>query len=284
MRKKNHFSVRAKVTGGNLTSGELRALADAADKFGAGKVHLTSRQGAEVPFVKYEDLEPLKKLFAKKGLSLATGGYCVRSVTACQGSKVCPWGCIDASGLAGDIAKKHCSRKLPCKLKIGVTGCHNNCLKAEQNDLGVKGAFFAEIDYKKCKNCFLCVKGCREGALNLIKGEGMEIDRAKCINCGRCAAMCPAKAWSGSPGYRLYLGGTFGNRIAIGEQAIPILKDKREVLRAVDSVLDYFQANGKTGERLRGLLDRVGWDGIKKAISDGPAKPKRKASGAGAEN
>ncbi|MFR0781422.1 MAG: hypothetical protein ACLSHP_00200 [Coprococcus sp.] len=29
---------------------------------------------------------------------------------------------------------------LPHKFKFGVTGCQNNCLKAEENDVGIKGA------------------------------------------------------------------------------------------------------------------------------------------------
>ena len=47
-KQKGYFSLRIQVVGGNLTSENIRAVADVADKYGKGYVHMTSRQGVEI--------------------------------------------------------------------------------------------------------------------------------------------------------------------------------------------------------------------------------------------
>ena len=48
-KQKNHFSLRLRVVGGNLTATQLAKIAEVAEKFGDGHVHLTSRQSVEIP-------------------------------------------------------------------------------------------------------------------------------------------------------------------------------------------------------------------------------------------
>ena len=43
-KQKNCFSLRLAVVGGNLTAENLKTIAEVADKYGDGHVHLTSRQ------------------------------------------------------------------------------------------------------------------------------------------------------------------------------------------------------------------------------------------------
>ncbi len=63
----------------------------------------------------------------------------VRTVTACQGNTICPSGNIDSYDIAVKLDERYFGRELPHKFKFGVTGCQNNCLKAEENDVGIKG-------------------------------------------------------------------------------------------------------------------------------------------------
>ena len=42
------------------------------------------------------------------------------------------------------LDERYFARELPHKFKFGVTGCQNNCLKAEENDVGIKGASIVE--------------------------------------------------------------------------------------------------------------------------------------------
>ena len=43
-KQKNNFSLRLQVVGGNLTAENLKKIAEVAEKYGDGHVHLTSRQ------------------------------------------------------------------------------------------------------------------------------------------------------------------------------------------------------------------------------------------------
>jgi dissimilatory sulfite reductase (desulfoviridin) alpha/beta subunit len=267
-RQKNKFSLRLKVVGGNLTSAQFRTIAEAADRYGAGKVHLTSRQGVEIPFVDLKDTEAVKAFLAEGGVFAGVCGPRVRTVTACQGDRVCPSACIDSALLAGEISDRYYGRELTHKFKFGVTGCVNNCLKAEENDLGVKGALFLDLDEGACTACGLCVKICREGALSLEGEDGpVRIDPALCNNCGRCVRACPSDAWKGTPGYRLYFGGTFGNVIGVGEALLPLIRDKEELFAAADAAVDFFVEHGRPGERFRAVIGRTGWGPLRDRLT-----------------
>ena len=142
--QKNNFSLRLKSVGGNLTAEQLTTIAEISRKYGDGHVHLTSRQGVEIPFIKLEDVENVKAELLEGGVNTGVCGPRVRTITACQGSAVCPSGCIDTYPLALEISDRYFGRQLPHKFKFGITGCMNNCLKAEENDMGVKGGYTAE--------------------------------------------------------------------------------------------------------------------------------------------
>jgi dissimilatory sulfite reductase (desulfoviridin) alpha/beta subunit len=263
--QKNNFSLRLKVVGGNLTADQLCVIAKISKKYGDGHVHLTSRQGVEIPFIKLADVEKVKAELEAGGVNTGVCGPRVRTVTACQGSEICPSGCIDTYPLAREISDRYFGRELPHKFKFGVTGCVNNCLKAEENDIGVKGGYTVAWVKDICTLCGVCVKACREDAITQTANE-IILDEAKCNNCGRCVKSCPVDAWKGEPGYMLSFGGTFGNLIARGEQFLPVIRDTETLFRVADAALDFFDTHGKPGERFRLALDRSGWDTFKKAV------------------
>ena len=68
-KQKNNFSLRLAVVGGNLTSENLKIIADVADKYGDGHVHLTSRQSVEIPFIKLDDVETLTVMILPRSLT-----------------------------------------------------------------------------------------------------------------------------------------------------------------------------------------------------------------------
>jgi dissimilatory sulfite reductase (desulfoviridin) alpha/beta subunit len=265
--QKNNFSLRLKVVGGNLTADQLITIAEISKKYGDGHVHLTSRQGVEIPFIKLSDVESVKTELEAGGVNTGVCGPRVRTVTACQGSKICPSGCIDTYPLAVDISRRYFGRELPHKFKFGVTGCVNNCLKAEENDIGVKGGYCIEWLKEKCTLCGVCVKACREGAITQKDGEIL-LDESKCNYCGRCVKSCPLDAWKGESGYILSFGGTFGNLIAKGKQFLPIVREKETLFRVADAALDFFDKYGKPGERFRAAIERTGWDEFKSKVEE----------------
>jgi dissimilatory sulfite reductase (desulfoviridin) alpha/beta subunit len=264
--QKDNFSLRLKVVGGNLTTDQLRTIADVADRYGSGQVHLTSRQGLEIPFIKLKDVEPVKEALIKGGAETGVCGPRVRTVTACQGAEICPSGCIDTLALAKKISERYFGRVLPHKFKFGVTGCQNNCLKAEENDLGIKGGYLINWQEEPCTLCGVCAKACREGAISVDK-EKVTLDPTKCNHCGRCVKSCPTDAWQGQSGYLLSFGGLFGNRIAQGRELLKIVTDVDSIFKTSDAALDFFDQHGHPGERFRTVIERAGWDNFKIAIT-----------------
>lgn len=264
-KQKGYGSLRLQVVGGNLTAENIRVVSEVAQKYGRGYVHMTSRQGIEIPFIKVEQLAEVKEALAAGGVKTGVCGPRVRTVTACQGSEVCPSGCIDTYTLAKELDERYFGRELPHKFKFGVTGCQNNCLKAEENDVGIKGGMEIKYIENACISCGVCVKACRSDALSLVDGK-VVLDASKCNNCGRCVKSCPTDAWEGTPGYIVSFGGTFGNSIYKGEELVPIIKDKETLFRVTDAAIEYFEENARPSERFRKTLDRLGEDGLKEKV------------------
>lgn len=64
-KQKGFSHSRIQVVGGNLTAENIKTVAEVAEKYGKGYVHMTSRQGIEIPFVNFEDIEEVKAELAK---------------------------------------------------------------------------------------------------------------------------------------------------------------------------------------------------------------------------
>ncbi|MGN1030784.1 MAG: 4Fe-4S binding protein [Butyricicoccaceae bacterium] len=266
-KQKNHFSMRLKVVGGNVTAKQLAAVTEVAEKYGHGYVHLTSRQGIEIPFIRLEDIDAVKAALAEGGAETGVCGPRVRTVTACQGREICPSGCIDTYPLAEKISNHYFGRELPHKFKFGITGCQNNCLKAEENDIGIKGGIRVKWIEKDCISCGVCVKACRSKALSMEDGK-IALNPEQCNFCGRCCKSCPTDAWEQESGYLLSFGGLFGNRIHRGEQIVPLITDDDTLWRVMDRAIEFFEEHAKAGERFRLTIERVGEDAFRSAIEE----------------
>lgn len=264
-KQKGRFSLRIHVVGGHLTANQIAKISEIADKFGDGYVHLTSRQSIEIPFVKLEDIEQVRQTLADGNLETSNCGAGVRTVTACQGNAICSSGCIDTYALAKELDERYSARKLPHKFKIGITGCQNNCLKAEENDLGIKGAIQAEWRESDCIHCGICEKKCRHKALE-IKNHQVIINKDLCTLCGKCYHTCPVKCWDAIHGYLVTFGGLFGNTINQGKPVIPFISDKQKLLQVCDTAVAFFEQHANSGERFKFTLDRIGWDEFQTAI------------------
>lgn len=256
-KQKNNFSLRLRVVGGNLTAAQLAKIAEVAEKYGDGHVHLTSRQSVEIPFIKLDQIDEVKNALAEGGVEPGVCGPRVRTVTACQGEAICPLGCIDTYTLAKELDARYFARELPHKFKFGITGCQNNCLKAEENDIGIKGAIKVKWREKDCINCKVCKPACREGAITITDGK-ISVDDSKCNFCGRCVKSCPTEAWDTIHGYIVSFGGLFGNAICKGETIIPFIENKEKLMKICDTAVQFFDDNAKPSERFRFTIDRVG--------------------------
>lgn len=266
-KQKNHFSLRLAVVGGNLTVKNLRKIADVAEKYGDGHVHLTSRQSVEIPFIKLDQVDEVKEELAKGECKPGVCGPRVRTITACQGNQICPSGNIDSYDIAQKLDERYFARELPHKFKFGVTGCQNNCLKAEENDVGIKGASRVNWNAEACIMCGVCEKACRTDAITIADGK-IELMEDKCNYCGRCAKACPTDAWETQTGYLVSFGGLFGNRIYKGEELLPVITSEETLFRVTDAAIQFFDDNAKPSERFRYTIERVGIDKFKEAIKE----------------
>lgn len=266
-KQKNNFSLRLAVVGGNLTAENLQIIAKVAEKYGDGHVHLTSRQSVEIPFIKLDDVEEVKEMLATGGCKPGVCGPRVRTITACQGSAVCPSGNIDSYDIAKKLDERYFARELPHKFKFGVTGCQNNCLKAEENDVGIKGASIVEWEEAACINCGICEKTCRVDAISTEDGK-IVLNEEKCNNCGRCVKACPTDAWKATPAFEVSFGGLFGNRVYKGEKYLPLVTSEEQLFRITDAAIQFFDDNANPGERFRMTLERVGLDKFEEKIKE----------------
>ena len=256
-KQKNNFSLRLSVVGGQVSVDQLIAITEVAKKYGKGYIHLTSRQGVEIPFIQLKDIDEVKDALAKGGAKPGVCGPRVRTITACQGAAVCPNGCIETEELAKELNDRYFGLELPHKFKFGVTGCQNNCLKAEENDLGIKGGLRVTWKSENCINCGVCEKVCRSKAIKIEDGK-VVIDTDKCNYCGRCVFSCPTDAYEKKPGYLVSFGGLFGNSINKGSEIVPFIEDKETLFRICDAALKFFNENAKPSERFKFTIDRVG--------------------------
>ena len=264
-KQKDNFSLRLRVVGGNVTAGQLAKIAEVSEKYGDGHVHLTSRQSIEIPFIKLDQIDEVKAALDEGGVQPGVCGPRVRTITACQGSAICPSGCIDTYELAKELDERYYARELPHKFKFGITGCQNNCLKAEENDLGIKGGIKVQWRESDCINCGVCEKTCRTNAITITDGK-VEVDTGKCNFCGRCVKACPTDAWDCVNGYIVSFGGLFGNSIAKGEPIVPFIDDHDTLMRVCDAAIEFFAENAKPSERFRFTLERVGQDKFRERI------------------
>ena len=265
-KQKDTFSLRLRVVGGTVTTEQLVAIQKVADKYGHGYIHLTSRQGVEIPFIKLQDIDAVKAALAEGNVSPGVCGPRVRTVTACQAGRCCPSGCIDALDIAEKLDARYFGRQLPHKFKFGVTGCQNNCLKAEENDFGVKGGLVPVWNKDACIFCGVCEQACRTKAITIKDSEAITIEPNLCNFCGRCVKSCPTEAWQGRSGFLVSFGGTFGNSIQKGKELLPIIEDEETLLRVADAAIDFFAEFANPGERFAKTLDRVGWDKLKEKV------------------
>ncbi|AKB18301.1 MULTISPECIES: 4Fe-4S binding protein [unclassified Methanosarcina] len=264
-RQENMFSMRLKVVSGNLDAEKLRAIADAAEKYGNGYVHVTSRQQIEIPFVKLEDAEEASYELEKLDISGGSSGKKVRAVVACQGNTVCRNGLIDCQNLACRIDEKYFGEAVPKKLKIAVTGCPAACMRPQENDFGVMGTVKPEILEENCVGCKRCEKACKVGAIKVLE-EKAHIDTEKCILCGACIEACRKDALRAEKtGCTIFVGGKAGRQPRHGTKLLE-LADEEQLFSILEKTFEYYRREGLDGERFGELLERLGIEKYRKEV------------------
>ncbi|MDO4544653.1 MAG: sulfite reductase subunit C [Bacillota bacterium] len=298
--KKNAFRVtkvrgmtasRVRVPGGHLKAEYMGVIQSIAEEFGNGTVHITSRQGFEIPGIPYEKMpevnqrlqpviEGLEINQEKEGCGYPASG--TRNVTACIGNRVCPYACYDTTAFAKRIEKAIFPNDL--HFKIALTGCPNDCAKVRMHDFGIIGMTEPQFEPERCVTCGACEKYCLKKSVKAIEMVNFRPQRntEKCIGCGECVLNCPNRAWTRSREkyYRLTLLGRTGKRNPrlgidfikwVDEESI--IKIILNTYRYVKEYIDPTAPGGK--EHVGYIVDRTGTEEFLKWAMEGVTLPEK---------
>lgn len=173
--------VGAGVPGGRLSGARMAALADLADRFGAGELRLTVFQNALIPHVADRDTAALAAALERIGLSASPSSYAAGTV-ACTGNAGCKYAMTDTKGAAVTLAR-HLERSAPLDgpINIHLTGCPNSCAQHYCGDIGLLGVATTR-------------DGASVEAYNVLFGGGMDQQQALAEEAYRAvpAAQLPA--------------------------------------------------------------------------------------------
>ena len=265
------FNGRVITVNGKITAAQAKVIAEAAEKFGNGDVEFTTRLTVEVRGIHFNDIEAFREYVAQAGLQTGGTGSVVRPVVSCKGA-TCQYGLYDTFALSEKIHERfylgYRTVKLPHKFKIATGGCPNNCVKPDLNDLGIVGQLVPNFDEDMCNGCKKCKieKTCPMKAAK-VEGGVLEIDKDICNNCGRCVGNCPFDAIEeGTPGYKIYIGGRWGKKVAQGQALSKIFTSEEEVLDVIEKAILLFREQGNTGERFADTIARIGFENVEKQL------------------
>lgn len=268
----DRFNGRVITRNGKITAKEMATISEAAEKFGNGEVAMTSRLTIEVQSVPFDNIEPMREFLAGYGLETGGTGAKVRPVVSCKGT-TCQYGLIDTFALSEEAHKRfyegYHSVALPHKFKIAVGGCPNNCMKPDLNDVGIVGQKIPTVDLEKCRGCKVCnvEKNCPIKHAKVVDGKIRISPAEGCNNCGRCDGKCPFGAVGNyTRGYKMYIGGRWGKKTAIGQPLSVIFSSQEEALNAIEKAILLFKKYGEPGERFADTVARIGFETAEKLI------------------
>ncbi len=157
------FMIRVRIPGGKTTSYQLRTLADIAASHGNGILDLTTRQQVQLRHIRIEQVPDIFAKMEEVGLtSLQTGMDNIRNVMVCPVAGLSPDEVCDGTAIARAIDDEILNNReysnLPRKFNIAITGCPDNCLHTETQDLALVPAYH-DIGFDKCLGYNVLVGG-----------------------------------------------------------------------------------------------------------------------------
>ncbi len=119
-----------------LTLKDLERITDLVRRYEVPVVKITGTQG-----LYFQGLAPEKHAEMMQELELPAGlvhtRNRARSVQACPGKNWCKYGTRETEHMARAIAEMELDGPLPCKVKVGISGCRMCCCESWMRDVGL---------------------------------------------------------------------------------------------------------------------------------------------------
>jgi ferredoxin-nitrite reductase len=137
-----YFMMRIRFPGGVAAAAQLRVVADLIARYGRSIGDLTTRQQIEPRWLRIEDMPAIRERLDAVGLtSLQTGMDNIRGVVSCPLSGLYSREIVDAAPLCAEFQSMFVGDRaftnLPRKFNVAITGCPDNCVDAESQDVAL---------------------------------------------------------------------------------------------------------------------------------------------------
>jgi len=276
-------ALRIRVPGGHLASLFLSLIQEIAETYGNGTVHLTTRQGFELPGIDFKHIpainQKIRPLLESLEIDLVDpdSGYPAagtRNISACIGNRVCPFGNLDTTTLAQRLEEEMFPNDL--HFKIAVTGCPNDCIKAHLQDFGIIGMTEPQYDEDRCISCNACVKNCQRRVTDALSEENFAIrrDDALCIGCGECVLKCPTGAMTRSTTrfFRLVIMGRTGKQHPRLAQTFLEWAEEDAIVKIIKNTVGFVEKHidrSLAKEHIGYIVDRTGYPLFRDTVLEG---------------
>ena len=155
-KQEGFFMLRTRAPGGVLTAEQARVIGEVADEFarapaayggldqnpvfGDGYLDVTTRQDVQMHWITIDAIDEIWRRYEDVGLStLQACGNSVRNVVSCPAAGLGQNETLDPLPTVERISERflgdHRYANLPRKFKLSITGCHENCARAQIQDL-----------------------------------------------------------------------------------------------------------------------------------------------------
>ena len=137
-----HFMMRIRIPNGISNAAQLQTIAAIANRSGRGIADITTRQQLQLRWIRFEDVPAILAELRAVGLvTLQTGMDNIRNVVGCAVAGITRNELFDASPVARAFTDVFVGDKaytnLPRKFNVTITGCRENCVHAETQDIAL---------------------------------------------------------------------------------------------------------------------------------------------------
>jgi ferredoxin-nitrite reductase len=146
---------------GRITTAQMRGVADLADRYGNGKIRVSTQQNLIIPNIAEDRIGALtdEPLFSELPFDPSP---IMRGLVSCTGNDYCPLALIETKGYAIQVAreleKRTAGRKIQ-PLTIHWSGCPAGCGLHQVSTIGLQGCRSRQSNGEIVDAAHVCVKG-----------------------------------------------------------------------------------------------------------------------------